>query len=150
MQNLLLSDTERLACADYLVKAVVPCMVSLNINLIKKRYTDTFESLNLKKLKQDIFAYINSIPFGGVLQASSIIDLCHNYDIRRVDLPIAMSANILCPDGTTISLNDSDIIEKPNLPSKGVTPKTVGYFIDYYRTGVGTNNPVDNIGLNIA
>ena len=150
MQNLLLSDTERLACADYLVKAVVPCMVSLDINLVKKRYTDTFESLKLQKLKQDIFTYINTIPFGGVLQASSIVNICHNYDIRRVDLPISMTANILCPDGTTLTLTDSDIIEIPNLPLKGVTPKTAAYFIDYYRVDSGSANPIDNIGLNIA
>jgi hypothetical protein len=150
MQDLLLLDDTRLASADYLVKAVVPCMVSLKINLLKKRPTDTYESLNLAKLKQDIFTYINSIPFGGDLQASSIVDLCHNYNIKRVDLPIDMRGIILCPDGSSIAIEDNDVLTIPHILEKGVTPKTTAYFIDYYRIEKGVLSPIDNIGLNIA
>lgn len=150
MQNLILRDDERLACADYLVKAVVPCMVSLNINLLKKRITDTYESLQLQKLKQDIFQYVNTIPFGEQLQASSIVDICHNYDIKRVDLPIKMSGRILCPDGTNLSLEDTDVLVIPQRLDKGITPKTTLYFIDYYRVENGVTQPIDNIALNIA
>jgi hypothetical protein len=150
MQDMLLLDENRLACADYLVKAVVPCTVSLKINLLKKRVTDTFDSLGLQQLKKDIFTYVNTIPFGGELHASNIVDICHNYNIRRVDLPIEMQGVIFCPDGTTISLNDYDVLTIPDLPSKGVTSKTTLYFIDYYRVEAGIAHPIDNIGLNIA
>lgn len=150
MQNLLLLDSQRLACADYLVKAVNPCLVSLNISLIKRKTTDTFDSLNLQQLKQDIFTYINTIPFGEELQASNIVDLCHNYNIRRVDLPIKMEGIILCPDGTTITLNDSDVLSIPKNLEKGVTKNNTLYFIDYYRTDDGSTNTIDNIGLNIS
>ena len=150
MQDMLLADSARLACADYLVKAVVPCMVSLNINLVKKRITDNYDSLNIRQLKKDLFTYINTIPFGEELHASAIIDICHNYDIRRVDLPIAMEGNIICPDGSTITLKDSDVLKIPTELSKGVTPKTTAYFIDYYRVEDGVTQPIDNIGLNIA
>jgi hypothetical protein len=150
MQNMLLRDDERLACADYLIRAVIPCMVSLNINLLKKRPTDTYESLKLQKLKQDIFQYVNTIPFGQQLQASSIVDICHNYGIKRVDLPIKMTGRILCPDGSDINLEDADVLEIPERLDKGVTPKTTLYFIDYYRIENGITIPIDNIGLNIA
>lgn len=150
MQDMLLLDNNRLACADYLVKAVVPCTVSLKINLLKKRAPDTFESLNLQQLKKDIFTYINTIPFGGELHASNIVDICHNYNIKRVDLPIDMQGLIFCTDGTTVSLSDSDVLTIPHLPSKGVTNKTTLYFIDYYRVEAGISHPIDNIGLNIA
>lgn len=150
MQDLMLSDTERLACADYLVKAVIPCMVSLNIQLLKKRPTDTFESLNMQQLKKDIFLYVNTIPFGEELHASKIVDICHNYDIKRVDLPISMTGVILCPDGTNLNISDNDSLAIPYNLAKGVTPKTTAYFIDYYRTENGQVNPIDNIGLNIA
>jgi hypothetical protein len=150
MQNLLLSDNERLACADYLVKAVIPCMVSLNIKLLKKKATDTFESLDIQQLKKDIFLYINTIPFGEELQASNIIDICHNYNIKRVDLPIEMTGVILCPDGSTLTLEDSDVLTIPYNLAKGVTPKTTLYFIDYYRVENGVINPIDNIGLSIV
>jgi hypothetical protein len=127
-------------------------MVSLNIKLLKKRTTDTFESLNLQQLKKDIFLYVNSIPFGGELHASNIIDICHNYDIKRVDLPIEMKGVILCPDieSSTITLSDNDALIIPYNLEKGVTPKTTLYFIDYYRVESGVANPIDNIGLNIS
>lgn len=150
MQNLLLQDDERLACADYLVKAAIPCMVSLNIGLVKKRATDTYNSLNLQGLKKDIFTYINTIPFGSELHASNIVDICHNYDIKRVDLPVTMIGQIICPDGgVPITLTDTDALAIPyNLP-RGVSPKTTLYFIDYYKVVAGKLNPIDNIGLNL-
>ena len=150
MQNLLLADDQRLACADYLVKAVVPCMVSLNIKLLKKRSTDTFVSLNLQQLKKDLFLYVNTIPFGGELHASKIVDICHNYDIKRVDLPIAMTGLIICPDGSSIELVNDDYLTIPTDLAKGVSPKTTQYFIDYYRIDNGVVQPIDNIGLNIS
>ena len=151
MQDLLLQDDERLACADYLVKAAVPCMVSLNLNLVKKRPTDTYTSLNLQNLKKDIFTYVNSIPFGGELHASNIVDICHNYDIKRVDLPVTMTGQIVCPDGgPPIELTDTDVLTIPIELSRGVSPKTTLYFIDYYKVVSGETTPQDNIGLNIA
>ena len=151
MQNLLLQDDERLACADYLVKAAVPCMVSLDIKLIKKRATDTYASLNLAQLKKDIFTYVNSIPFGGELHASNIVNICHNYDIKRVDLPITMTGSIVCPDGgIPISLTDNDVLTIPYSLDRGVTPKTTLYFIDYYKIVDGVTTPQDNIGLTLA
>ena len=150
MQDLLLLDSQRLACADYLVKAVVPCLVSLNINLIKKNPIDTYNSLNLQQLKKDIFNYVNTIPFGEQLYASNIVKLCHNYNIKHVDLPIEMSGQILAPDGTVTYITSSDALIIPYNIAAGVSAKTAGYFIDYYRTENGTVHPVDNIGINIS
>jgi hypothetical protein len=150
MQDMLLRDDYRIACADYLVKAVVPCMVSLKLNIIKKRPTDTYESLNLQQLKKDLFGYVNTIPIGQDLQASNIIDICHNYDIRRVDLPIEMSGVIFCPDGSVIELEGDDTLAIPQELPRGVTSKTTAFFIDYYRMDNGIPHPIDNIGLSIV
>jgi hypothetical protein len=150
MQDMLLSDEYRLACADYLVKAVVPCEISLNINLVKKRATDTADSLNLQQLKKDIFTYVNTLQFGDELHASNIVNLCHNYDIKRVDLPITMTGTINCPDGSSITLTDTDVLTIPTKLEKGVTPKTTLYFIDYYRIENGATQPIDNIGLRLT
>ena len=150
MQNMLLRDDYRIACADYLVKAVAPCMVSLKINIVKKRPTDNYESLNLQQLKKDLFKYINTIPIGQDLQASNLIDICHNYDIRRVDLPIEMRGVIFCPDGSVIELEGDDTLAIPFELAKGITSKTTAFFIDYYRLDNGIPHPIDNIGLNIS
>jgi hypothetical protein len=61
-----------------------------------------------------------------------------------------MEGVIICPDNSTILLQDSDILTIPTNISKGVTPKTTAYFIDYYRVEDGVTQPIDNIGLNIA
>lgn len=150
MQDLLLGDAQRLACADYLVKSVVPCMASFDISLAKKTAIDTYESLNLQQLKKDIFMYVNTLPFGAELQASNIVDICHNYKIKRVNLPIHMTGIIVPPDGQPITITSTDVLSIPNLPKIGVTPKTTLYFTDYYRVDAGVVNPIDNIGLNIA
>jgi len=150
MQDLLLGDAQRLACSDYLVKSAVPCMVSLNISLAKKTAVDTYESLNLQQLKKDIFMYINTLPFGSELQASNIVDICHNYKIKRVNLPIHMTGVIVSPEGAPITITSTDVLSIPDMPEIGVTPKTTLYFTDYYRIEAGVVNPIDNIGLNIA
>jgi hypothetical protein len=153
MQNLLLSDEQRLACADYLVKAALPCEVSIEIKLVAKRYLDTFESLNLSGLKKDIFNYINGLGFSEELHASKIIDICHNYDIKRVDLPIVMRGEILCASNRqkTISLYGEDLLAIPEDLPNGISPKTTLYFADYYRKmDNGTYQVVDNIGITLV
>lgn len=150
IQNLLISDNERFACADYLVKAVLPCFVSLDIPIVKKQSTDTYDSLRLNKLKQDIFTYINTIPFGEDLYASRIIDLCHNYDIARVDLPVVLKGDIFCNDGSIITITDTDYLSIPTNIAKGVSKMTTLYFTDYYRFDQSDElETVDNIGIKL-
>ena len=150
IQNLMLSDSERFACADYLVKAALPCFVSIEIPIVKKRSTDTYDSLKLNKLKQDIFTYINGIPFGEDLYASKIIDICHNYDILRVDLPVGLKGDILCNDGSVITIIDNDFLSIPTDIPKGVSKMTTLYFTDYYRYDQSDDlETVDNIGIKL-
>jgi hypothetical protein len=149
IQDLITSSDERLACADYLVKAALPCFVSLNIPLVLKNPNDTYDSLNLNKLKQEIFNYVNTIPFGEDLYASKIITICHNYNISRVDLPITLKGNILCNDGTSINIVDNDYLKIPTNIPVGVSPKTTQFFINYYDTSIGGTNVLDNIGLEL-
>ncbi len=149
IQDLLISSDERLVTSDYLVKAALPCFVQLDIGLVRKSVNDTYDSLGLNNLKQDIFNYINTIPFGEDLYASKLVDICHNYDISRVDLPIQLTGNILCNDGTVLTISDSDYLAIPTNISKGISKKTTQYFIDYYRQVDGTTNVVDSIGLRL-
>jgi hypothetical protein len=149
IQNLMLSSDERLACADYLVKAALPCFVSLNIPLVAANPNDTFTSLNLNSLKQDIFNYINTIPFGENVYASKIITLCHNYKISRVELPITLIGDILCNDGSTLTITDTDKLQIPTNIPLGVSPKTTQFFINYYNTSTSTGNVIDNIGIQL-
>jgi hypothetical protein len=55
-----------------------------------------------------------------------------------------------CPDGTALTITDSDVLSIPNRLDKGVTTKTTLYFIDYYRLEDGIAQPIDNIGLTLS
>jgi len=147
MQNILLNDGNRVVCADYLVKGVVPCFVSLELSLVKKNNTDTYESLGLQDLKADIFNYINSLPFGSELQSSSLIDLCHNYGIKRVNLPIVIEGVLLCPSGNNLTIRSEDVLTIPSNPEAGVSPRNVAHFIDYFKPD--GDSVIDNIGINL-
>ena len=150
IQDLVSSSDERLACADYLIKAALPCFVSLDISLVLSNPNDTYDSLNLNQLKQDIFTYINTIPFGGSVHASNIVKICHNYNISRVELPINMKGKILCNDGTTLTITGTDNLEIPTNIPLGVSPKTAQFFINYFDTSVGGTDVIDNIGITLV
>jgi len=149
IQDLVTSSAERLACADYLVKAALPCFVVLDLTLAKANPNDNYTSLNINQLKQDLFTYINTIPFGETVHASKIVTICHNYNISRVELPINMTGNILCNDGTSLTIKGNDYLEIPTNIPLGVSPKTTQFFINYYDTSVGGTNVVDNIGVTL-
>jgi len=149
IQDMFLADDSRVLCADYLVKAALPCFVSLNISLVRKNIGDTVESLGLSALKQSIFNYVNTIPFGETLEASRIIDICHNYNIKRVDLPIEMHGAILCNDGTSLYIDSDDELIIPTNLAKGISPKTTQYFIDYYQSDAAGAQTIDSIGISL-
>jgi hypothetical protein len=149
IQDLVSSSAERLACADYLIKATLPCFVELELTLAKDNPNDTYTSLNINNLKQDLFTYINTIPFGETVHASKIVTICHNYNISRVELPITMTGNILCNDGSSLKITGGDYLEIPTDISLGVSPKTTQFFINYYDTSTGGTNVVDNIGITL-
>jgi len=149
IQTMFQAEPTRILCGDYLVRGAIPCFVSLNLALFKINPTDTEASINIPQMKQDIFNYVNTIPFGESLYASKIVEICHNYPIKRVDLPISMSGLIYGVDGSTQLISNSDVLTIPTNLTAGVTPKTTAYFIDY----VGQNlsgNSVDNIGISLT
>ncbi len=143
IQDMFLSDEERVACADYLVKAVIPCSVSINLRLIKKSALD---SIPVESIKKDIFNYINSLDVGAVVSASSIIDICHNYSIKRVDLPVKMDGVILIPNETEDTLytfTSEDTLEIPYLAEHGISNKNTAFFTSYY----SNDGVTENIGI---
>lgn len=146
LQSIFVEDEERIACADYLVKAVVPCFVSLNLMIYKKYATDTIPT---DKIKQDIFNYINTIPFGDDLHVSKIIDICHNYSVKRVDLPVTINGEILGTDGSVVSITNTDTLQIPTDLDKGISKNTTQFFIDYYKPDGDGINLIDNIGIEV-
>ena len=144
IQQVFLNDTTRIACADYLVKAVLPCFVNFNITLVKATTTTVVDTASLK---QDIFKYVNSIPFGENLYISEIVKLCHSYPIKQVTLPVTLTGTILANDGSTVTITGNNELQIPtNLPL-GISPNTTMFFIDYFTDSSGVI--ADNIGITL-
>lgn len=150
IQDVFLDTDTRVLCSDYLVKAALPCFVSLKINLLKKSSFDTEESVGINNLKKEIFNYINTIPFGEVLSASTLVDICHNYSIKRVDLPIIMTGEIVGTDDSVTAIQSEDILTIPFDIDKGISPNTSLFFIDYYRQlSDGSTNTIENMDITL-
>lgn len=132
IQDLFLNDSERIPCADYLVRGIVPCNTSISLKLIKN---SSLDAVDVKAIKADIFNYVNGLNIGEPVSASKIVDICHNYNIKRVDLPVFMTGSIFVPYSATdevIYISGTDTLEVPQVPAKGVTPNTTAFFVNYF------------------
>lgn len=130
IQDLFLNNDERIACADYLVKAALPCFVSVALRLHRK---NTSVDLPTDQIKQDIFNYINTLKFGDSLYASELVNICHNYDVKHVQLPLTLTGVIIGTDGEKVTVTGTDKLEIPTDLTVGISPKTTLFFADYFR-----------------
>lgn len=132
IQDLFIGGSSRIPCADYLVKAVVPCEVSVFLKLVKRPGAN---SIPVNNIKADIFSYINNIEIGEELDVSHIIDICHNYDIKRVELPAVVRGRIVVPYSTTdeyVNLTGTDSLVIEDNLAKGISKKNTAFFASYY------------------
>jgi hypothetical protein len=143
IQNVFLEPDYRVACADYLIKAAIPCFVSVALTVYRR---NTTVELPIELIKQDIFKYINSLDFGQTLIASKLIDICHNYDITHVELPIKMTGSILGLDNSVIEIQSNNELIIPVNYTAGVTPNTTLFFADYFNTS-NVENMAESIDI---
>jgi hypothetical protein len=148
IQDLVNDPDQRIPCADYLIKGIVPCMVNMDLSLVRKSQGDI---IDVAALKGDIFNYVNSLPIGQPIAVSKIIDICHNYNIARVDLPLIIAGTILAPydkngdaADQNITIDGNDFLSIPELPQYGVIPENTMFFLNYYN-----NNHQENINISI-
>lgn len=148
IQDSLLSADSRIACADYLVKAALPCFVTVNLKLTRNDPTVDFP---VDLLKQDIYNYINSLDFGEPLHASAIINLCHKYDIKNVQLPLRLTGDIFSDHSTVVKITSSDVLEIPTKLSVGISPKTTVFISNYFAQSADPGvNITDAIGIEVV
>lgn len=147
IQNLFLDPNERILCADYLVKGMTPCFVSVGVTLERN---DTYTAFPVDKLKQDIYKYINNLKIGEDLQASKIVDICHNYNVKKVRLPIKLSGEIFTNHSTTVAISSKDTLSIPTNYSLGISKKTTGFISNYFNSGVDPDsNLTDTINIEV-
>lgn len=114
--------------SDALVRAAVPfdTKVSVVIHNRNKDYTVPVDTIN-----EELFKYVNSLPFGSKLYESNIISIVQNIltedqSINSVDL----RGRIIYPSGRIRYINGRVSLTIPDDPSNLVTSKTTAYFLD--------------------
>ncbi len=128
LQDLVSSRDIRHYGADALIKAPVPCFVSVTLT-INKAADDV--SPSLEPIRSAIVTAINSVDFQGVLPGSLIVDTVHNYLQGRLNVTeLDLLGRIRMPDGTIKYLRSDDALIIPELPGKMVTSKTVQFFAE--------------------
>ena len=136
IQNEINSNENGSKISDVLVKAAVPCFLSVNFTIVKKT---TEETPDLDELKEAIASAVNKQNFTGALQGSLILFNVypHLFGTQTVkDLDIY--GEILQPNGEVVVLRDSQTIEVPDSPEDMVTASTVGFILG-----------VDDIGISV-
>lgn len=128
IQDTINSTDQHIVCADYLVHAVIPCFTTVSISLKKKKGVT---QLPVDDIKKDIYNYINSRDFGENVEVSELINICHNYEINSVVLPIKLTGQIYTPRSTVVNISSENALEIPDLPNSGVTKRTTLFIADY-------------------
>lgn len=119
---------------DVLVKAPVPCFLTVNFTVLKK----TGQADPDRDAIRDAVARVaNTLGFAGALYASQLQDVIHAYltDGQSVSA-IDMHGRIRYPDGATVYLRDAEVLEVPDDPANMVTARTVQFLCTPEDVGV--------------
>ena len=133
MQEFLSGADYRPLGSDILVKAAVPCFLSINCDIIKE---STESAPLLDDIRAAVANYVNNLNFPGTLYASQILDVIHDHLTGTQAVgPLDMHGVILRPDGDTVVVRDSQVLALPDSPSTLVTPNTTAFIL--YAEDVG-------------
>ena len=135
IQALLDDPDTRAACADYLVRAAVPCFCNVSPITVYAA-----ASVDPTVLRTALYAAITGTEPGTPLLVDQLVLTLRNVaGVTRVDLPVRLAGRIYAPDGTTIDLQSENALVIPSVPASQVVPETVAWFVS-----------LDDIALNVV
>lgn len=112
--------------ADVLVKAPVPCFVTMSM-VINQTSGDT--PVDVQAVKTAVADFINSTAFTGRIDASRIFDVIHNTIGTAASVTnFHMIGRVRKPSSHMLYLQSSETLQVPQLPKEFVTPRTVQFF----------------------
>lgn len=128
LQDYLL-DHERYSLAnDVLVKAPVPCFLSLSMEVRKDVGEDDPDT---GAIANELADRVNNLGFTGQLHASILSDVVHNHLFgRQAVSQIDMHGRIRRPDGTITYVRGNSILALPDDPTRLVTGRTTAFILD--------------------
>jgi hypothetical protein len=124
----------RNTAGDILVKAPIPCFLSVNFD-IEQAAGET--SPDTDAIKIDIASRVNALDFPGQLHASIIADVVHNYlSARQAVGPINMLGRIRQPSGENLYVRDQLVLILPTKNSTMTTGRTTALLLDPNNIGI--------------
>jgi hypothetical protein len=143
LQDFWTDVNRRPPAGDILIKAAVPCFVSVAVTLNVRRGT----TVDTAAVQAAVAVAINALSFTGSLPASLLNQTLHNLLGAALLSTAGMTLNgrLLRPDGTTASLTSATVLTVPDEPDNMVTGKTVAFLTEDAAVGI-TVVPVDMPG----
>lgn len=130
MQSFANGPDSKTALIDILIKACVPCFISIEPITVRVTADST---LTPSAIVSEITSYILGLdPSHEQLRADIIVaKISALSGVVGVDLPIRINASILAPSENPETIDESTIstLVIPTIPSKFVGPETVGLFV---------------------
>lgn len=130
LQSFVNDRSRRNPCADYLVRAAIPCICTSTINVVRRSVDTQIDSASIQLAAS---AAINNLGFQlGYLPGAKIVVAAHSLldSSATLDLPVSLSGRLWCPDDTAHYLGASDELSVPDgLESLSVTSRTVGFYL---------------------
>lgn len=127
LQTFVSDRDHRNYAGDVLMKAAIPCFVSLSFT-IEGRAGEPLPQAY--EIKDDLAQFVNTIGFCGRLYASELADRIHNYLTGKLAISaIDMFGQIRCPDGTVESLRSTEALIIPTRPEDMISARTVTFIL---------------------
>lgn len=127
LQDFFGSRAVRNHAADLLVKAPIPCFLTLHFTVVKQAGD---VDPDVTGMQTALCTEINNIGFIGRLYAAQLHDVIHGYLSNAMSVTkIDMHGRLRYPDGTTHYVRNGDVLKVPDDADEMVSPKTVQFFI---------------------
>lgn len=113
--------------ADLLVRAAVPCFLTLHFSIVKQSGD---VDPDVTGLKDALCTEVNNIGFIGRLYAAQLHDVIHGYLTNAMSVTkIDLHGRIRYPDGTIKYVRDRETLVIPSAEAQMVSPRTVQLFL---------------------
>lgn len=114
--------------SDVLVKAAIPCVLSVSFKLYRKRTT---ASIDTSAIQAAVASAVNNTGFIGTLYAADLVQKITELLPDRVSIgEIDLFGRIFCPDGKIRYVRDSEAIAIPDVPEAYLSGRTAVFFLD--------------------
>lgn len=134
MQSLVSSRDVRNVAGDILVKAPIPCFLTLSFTITKD---ETQDDVDTDAIADALALFVNTYGFSKTLPASALLDVIHNGLTGRSSVSaIDIAGRIRYPDGSTQFLRSSESLVLPAVPAKMGTWRTIAFFLSPDDVGI--------------